>query len=138
MEPHDTQSTMKLRICLPGSVLLESEAVKIVARDGFGAFGLLPRHIDFATALVPGVLTMTDRQNTERFVGHDDGVLVKRGRDLMISVQRAVTGLELGELRKRVEAEFIALEEHDVSTRSALSRLEAGIIRWFIDTQHEK
>jgi hypothetical protein len=49
---------MKLTILLPGEVFLEAEAAKVIAEAGNGSFCLLPRHVDFVAALVPGLLLL--------------------------------------------------------------------------------
>ena len=38
---------MKLRVMLPSEVLIETEAVKVVAEAQNGLFCLLPLHVDF-------------------------------------------------------------------------------------------
>ena len=48
--------TMRLRVVTPTGVVLETEAARLVAAAPDGAFGMLPRHVDFVTELVPGVL----------------------------------------------------------------------------------
>ena len=45
---------MKLKVWLPISVLLDETVTKIKAEAENGHFCLLPHHIDFVTALVPG------------------------------------------------------------------------------------
>ena len=51
---------MKLMVLLPTEVLIDEEARKITAEAQNGSFCLLPRHIDFVTALVPGILSFED------------------------------------------------------------------------------
>ena len=51
---------MQLRVLLPARVLVDETVVRIVAEAENGAFGVLPRHIDFLAALQPGVLVFED------------------------------------------------------------------------------
>jgi F-type H+-transporting ATPase subunit beta len=47
---------MKLMVLLPGEVFMEEEVEKVIAEARNGSFCLLPRHVDFVAALVPGLL----------------------------------------------------------------------------------
>jgi F-type H+-transporting ATPase subunit epsilon len=127
--------TMRLAILLPTGVLIEQKVVKIVAEAENGSFCLLPRHIDFVAALVPGVLLFATEDGHESFVGIDEGTLVKCGAEVLVSVRSAVRREDLEALRDAVQREFIELSEHERVARSALARLEAGVARRFIELQ---
>ncbi|MGD2082021.1 MAG: F0F1 ATP synthase subunit epsilon [Chromatiales bacterium] len=123
--------TLHLKVLLPTRVLVDAAAAKVVAEAENGSFCLLPRHIDFATALVPGILAFTAPEGRERYLAVDIGTLVKCGDEVLVSAMDAVEGTELAALRETVEERFMQLDEHDRLTRSALARLEAGTIRRF-------
>lgn len=125
--------TVRLKIVLPTHVLLDADVTRIVAEAANGSFGVLPRHIDFVTALRPGLLSYLDTDQHEQFVGHDEGIFVKQGRQVLVSVRRAVQGENLATLRELVRSEMMALHGQEQKARSALARLEAGIVRQFID-----
>ena len=61
----------------------------------------------------------------------DEGVLVKTGPDVLVSVRRALGGTDLGQLRDAVEQEFLTLDEHEHSVRSVMAKLETGFVRRF-------
>lgn len=124
---------MRLKVLLPTHVLLDQPATRIVAEGEEGAFGLLPRHVDFVAALRPGILTFTTPEGNERFVALDEGILVKRDREVLVSTRRAVVGQDLARLRQTVESTFRVLTERERIARSALARLEAGFIRRFLE-----
>lgn len=126
---------MQLKILLPSEILLDMPVGKIVAEAGNGWFAILPRHIDFVTALVPGVLIYTDLDGTEHFIGIDEGILVKCGPTVEISTRNAVQGADLQSLRRAVHAQFRELDEHERAARSVLARLEAGVVRRFVELQ---
>jgi len=129
---------MRLKVMLPGEVLLRCDVTRIVGQAPNGSFGMLPRHIDFVTALTSGVLCFTDTEDRESFLGHDEGILVKQGREVLVSVRRAVEGKTLKELRSRVKDQFVSLEAHERAARSALARLEAGVVRRFIELGEQR
>ena len=59
----------------------------------------------------------------------DEGVLVKTGPDVLVSVRRALGGTDLGQLREAVAQEFLTLDEHEQSVRSVMAKLETGFLR---------
>lgn len=124
---------MNLRVLLPTKVLLVTPATKVVAEAQNGSFGLLPRHIDFVTALAPGILTYTTPEDEEVFMAVDEGVLIKRGQEVIVSTRNAVVSDDLGTLTEAVEKQFLSLDEHERSARSALARLESSFVRRFLE-----
>jgi F-type H+-transporting ATPase subunit epsilon len=67
----------------------------------------------------------------------DEGVLVKTGADVLVSVRRAIVGKDLGQLRDAVEKEFLTLDEREQSVRTVTAKLETGFLRRFANFQHE-
>ncbi len=124
---------MNLKILLPDHVFLEEGVRKVIAEALNGQFCLLPRHIDFVTALVPGLLSYESEDGKEYFVAVDEGVLVKSGREVLVSVRNAMLGPDLKQLRRVVEEEFKILDEHERAARSAVSRIEVNFIRRFLE-----
>jgi len=123
---------MKLKVLVPEQVLVDEPADKVVAEAANGSFCLLPRHVDFVAALVPGILTYTSGR-AERFVATDEGILVKCGEEVLVSVRRAVTGADLGALERTVEEQFRTLDERERQSRQASARLEADLVRRFLE-----
>jgi F-type H+-transporting ATPase subunit epsilon len=80
-------------------------------------------------ALAPGILTYETTSDGEVFVAVDQGVLVKTGPDVLVSVRRALVGRDLGQLREAVEREFLTLDEREQSMRSILAKMEGDLIR---------
>lgn len=126
---------MRLRILLPTEVLLDRTVGKVIAEAADGVFCLLPRHIDFVAALVPGVLQFVDRDGTHGYAAVDEGVLVKCGQDVSVSTLNGAHGDDLARLQALVEARYVELDEHERRTRTALARLEAGTLRGFRELQ---
>ena len=121
---------MNLKILLPFQIFTERTAVsRIVAETREGSLGLLPHRLDCVVALAPGILTYETTSDGEVFVAVDEGVLVKTGPNVLISVRRALVGRDLGRLREAVEREFLTLDERERSTRSMLARMEGDLVR---------
>ena len=129
---------MNLKILLPSQIYAETTGVsRIVAETRAGAFGLLPQRLDCVAALSPGILTYETDSDGEVYVAVDEGVLVKTGPNVLVSVRRALGGMDLGELSNAVEQEFLSLDEHEQSVRSVMAKLETGVLRRFVSLQHE-
>jgi F-type H+-transporting ATPase subunit epsilon len=124
---------MTLKILLPTEVLLDKEVSKVVAEAENGSFCLLPRHIDFVAALVAGLLSFTIGEEREEFVAIDEGILVKCGPEVLVSTRSAVRGSELGRLKQTVEERFRHLDEQEKQARAAAARLEADLVRRFME-----
>jgi F-type H+-transporting ATPase subunit epsilon len=129
---------MNLKILLPFRIFAEETGVsRIVAETREGSFGLLPQRLDCVAALAPGILIYETESAGEVFVALDEGVLVKTGPDVLVSVRRAFAGTELGQLRDMVEKEFLTLDEQEQSARAVMAKLEAGFLRRFAVFQHD-
>ena len=129
---------MNLKVLLPYRVFLEKQGVtRIVVRTIHGSLGLLPRRLDCAAALAPGVLTYETEAEGEVYLAVDEGVLVKARADVLISVRNAIGGADLDRLHEAVRREFLDVDEQERSVRQVLAKMESGFIRRFMEFQHE-
>jgi F-type H+-transporting ATPase subunit epsilon len=126
---------MKLKVLLPTEILVDEAVTKVTAEAVNGSFCLLPKHIDFVAVLVPSLLSFEDAERREVFLAVDEGVLVKQGRDVLVSTRNAVRGPELGTLREIVETRFKVLDEREKVVRSAVTKIEASFVRRFLEFQ---
>ena len=125
---------MKLKVLLPFQVFAEIEGVKrIIAETPQGSFGLLPQRLDCVAVLEPGILTYETKAEGEVYVAVDEGILVKAGPNVLVSVRNAIGGMDLGKLRDAVEREFVNLDEDEKQVRAVLARLESGFVRRFAE-----
>lgn len=129
---------MNLTILLPFQVFAEKTDVsRIVAETPDGSFGLLPHRLDCVAALTPGILMYETKPDGEVYVAVDEGVLVKTGTDVFVSVRRALGGTNLDQLRDAVEKEFRTLDEHEQDMRMIMAKLESGLLRRLVSFKHE-
>lgn len=126
---------MLVTLHLPTHTLFTGRATQLLAVAQNGSFGILPNHVDFVTALVPSVLTLTTLGGEERVFGIDEGLLVKKSHVVDIAIRRGVLGDALDTLRETVRETFIEMDESERIARSALSRLEANMVRRFAELQ---
>jgi F-type H+-transporting ATPase subunit epsilon len=121
---------MNLKILLPSHIFVEKTDVsRIVAEAQEGSFGILPQRLDCIAALSPGILTYENPADGEVYVAVDEGVLIKTGLDVLISVRNAIAGENLSQLREAVEQEFLNFNAQEKSLRQALAKMESGLIK---------
>lgn len=129
---------MNLKILLPFKIFAEkNDVLRIVAGAHEGSFGLLPHRLDCVAALTPGILTYETEAEGEVYVAVDEGIMVKTGTDVLVSVRNAIGGMDLGKLREAVEQEFLILDEHEKNVRSVLAKLESGFVHRLAAFHHE-
>lgn len=129
---------MHLKVLLPFRVFAEKSGVsRIVADTRAGSFGFLPHRRDCVAALAPGILIFETAQDGEIFLAVDEGVLVKTGREVLVSVRNAIAGTDLGQLHAVVEQEFRNLNQREQSVRSVMAKMESGFIRRLAEFHHD-
>lgn len=126
---------MKLKVWLPTEVLLDEEVCRIKAEAENGWFGLLPRHVDFVTALVPGVMTFEPCGKPEEYLAIDHGILVKCGAEVSLSTRNATRGTDLSKLKRDVERQFMERKEKEKAARALEAKLEADLVRGLLEVE---
>jgi len=129
---------MHLKVLLPSQVFAEKTGVsRIVAETREGSFGLLPHRLDCVATLAPGILIYENAVEGEVFVAVDEGVLVKTGTEVIVSVRNAISGADLSQLRETVEREFLKLNEQEQTVRTVIAKMESGFIRRLVKVHRE-
>jgi len=128
---------MHLKVLLPFGVFAEKTGVsRIVAEAREGSFGVLPHRLDCVAALAPGILTYESEAEGEVYVAVDQGVLVKTGLDVQVSVRNAIGGTDLAQLHEAVKREFLTLSDQEQTVRTVMAKMESGLIRRLAEFQH--
>lgn len=128
---------MNLRILLPFGIFADkSDVTRIVAETSAGSLGLLPHRLDCVAALVPGILIYETTEGGTVYVAVDEGVMVKAGAQVLVSVRQAIGGTDLGQLNDAVKREFLALDEQQKSVRTAAARIEGGFLQRLAEFEH--
>ncbi|MGA8831791.1 MAG: F0F1 ATP synthase subunit epsilon [Desulfomonilaceae bacterium] len=126
---------MRLKVVLPTDIVIDKEVIKVIAEAENGSFCLLPRHIGFVSVLVPGLLSYVCPGGQEEFVAVDKGILVKCGPDVVVSTGQALAGADLGMLKMAIEKKFNRLDERRKKAQSAVAKLEANLVRRFLELE---
>ena len=128
---------MQLKVLLPTTVLVDAAVRKVSAEAANGSFTLMPRHIDFTAALVPGILSFVTQAGEEEFLAVDEGILIKCGAEVLVSTRHAALSPDLGSLKRMIDAQFRDLDERERVARSAALKLEADLVRRFIELERQ-
>lgn len=127
---------MRLKILLPHQIYAGiDDVLQIVAQTDRGSLGLLPNRLDCVAVLQAGILSYQTRESGVVYLATDEGILVKTGAEVRVSVRNAIGGMELGRLREAVAREFLNLDEGEKQVRAVLARLESGFVRRFAEFQ---
>lgn len=132
------QTLINLKILLPFKVFADMAGVsRVVAETRQGSFGFLPHRLDCVAALAPGILIYEKGSEGEVYVAVDEGVLVKTGMNVTVSVRNAISGTDLAELRETVEREFVNINEREQNVRSVMAKMESGFISRLAELHRE-
>lgn len=128
---------MNLKVLLPFDIFADKKEVSLVVIEtSDGSFGILPRRLDCVAALVPGIMTYETREHGTVYVAVDEGVLVKVGAEVLVSVRHAIAGTDLSKLHDAVNQEFLKLNEREQTVRTAIHKMESALIGRFAEFQH--
>lgn len=123
---------MQLSVHLPFKVFGVYETVESIVLDTpAGAFGMLPHRRDCVADLEPGILTYTLQGQEPNYIAVDEGIMVKNGQQVWVSVRNAHTDVDLVALRESVKTVLLSLSEQEREVRAVLSRLESGFMHGF-------
>lgn len=122
-------ASMTLTVLLPYRIFAEiADVTRVVSETDLGSFGFLPQRLDCVAALVPGILTYETENGKVHYLAVDEGVLLKAGTQITVSVRNAVGGADLGKLHETVKKEFKELDESERKIRSVMAKMERGFI----------
>ncbi|MGD0963882.1 MAG: F0F1 ATP synthase subunit epsilon [Candidatus Acidiferrales bacterium] len=128
---------MNLKILLPFEIFADKADVSsIIVETPEGSFGILPHRLDCVAALGPGILTYETKETGTVYIALDEGVFVKVGADVLVSVRRAIGGTDLSKLHEAVKREFLTLDEGERNVRTAVTKMESAFIGRFAEFQH--
>ena len=125
---------MNLKVLLPFKVFAEEKKVKrIIVETPDGSFGILPHRLDCTSLIAPGILVYETDTDGEIYTAVDEGVLVKEGTNVTVSIRNAISGADLDKLKEAVENEFITLTEEEKNMRISLAKIERNFVRQFME-----
>jgi F-type H+-transporting ATPase subunit epsilon len=127
---------VKLTVATPLAIVVEAaDIAHLRAEDETGAFGILPRHADFLTALPVSVVTWRDRGGKEHYIAVRGGMLEVQGGDtIAIATREAVPGDDLQRLESDVLVRFRRQLAEEQTAHMDAQRLYLAAIRRIYET----
>lgn len=120
---------MNLKILLPYKVFLnENKVNKVIIETAKGSYGILPKRLDFVAALVPGIFTYETLNNTVQYLAVDEGILVKTGSTIIVSVQNSFGGTDLGKMHELVIKEYQEMRSSEKKFRQTMAKIESNFL----------
>jgi len=125
---------VRLTVATPLAIVIEvSDVAHLRAEDDTGAFGILPGHADFLTALAVSVASWRDDRGVEHHVAVRGGMLeVRDGEAIAIATPEAVPGDDLHRLESEVLAKFRRQLVEEQAARTDAQRLYLAAIRQIV------
>lgn len=124
---------MRLKTLTPAGIVVDEQISRIRFDALDGSFTFLPKHADFVTVIVPGLVSFEvmsgKNKGKEVYMACDRGMLVKDNTTVLLSVRRAVISENLEELSRTISEEFKKDEENRKIVNAAMARLEVGLSR---------
>lgn len=123
---------MLFKVFSPLGILIDRPVSKIdfEAIDGF--FTLLPKHIDFISALKTGILTYTDLKGKKAYIACHQGILIKKGKNVSLTTKLGILDNDLSHLTQRIETDFKQMEESRKESNKTMAQLEISLTKGFL------
>ncbi len=126
---------MKLTIATPEGLLLDRDGVVALrAQDETGAFGILPGHAPFLTALAASVVSWRDADEAEGHCAVRGGILTVRGhgQEIAIVTRQGFLGDDIAKLEATLREALAAAAERERAERVSTAQMQAAAIRRII------
>jgi F-type H+-transporting ATPase subunit epsilon len=127
---------VNLTVTTPLAIAAEAvDVAHLRAEDETGAFGILPGHADFLTALPISVVTWRDREGKEHHIAVRGGMLqITGGKEIEIATREAVPGDDLQQLQSEVLDRFRRQLAEEQTAHADAERLYLAAIRRIYET----
>ncbi len=121
---------MKLKVVIPSAIVLDKANVTaIVAESENGFFGILPRRLDCIACLVPGIFFYEIEGEGEKILAIDEGILVKVGDTVRLSVRNALEVKGLETVDRDIAQQLMKLSDQEKRLRSLTEKLALGLLK---------
>ena len=125
---------MRLSVSTPLAIVVDAGDVAYLrAEDETGAFGILPGHADFLTALTVSVVAWHRTDGLQHYCAVRRGVLrVSAGSEVAIATREAISGDDLDHLEQVVVAKLRSALESERAARTESLQLQMKAIRQIV------
>lgn len=122
-----SNSSFKLSIVTPTKIL-EKDITYIRLKDETGFFGILNRHTNFLTVLVPSLCYYTDLNGKEVFLAVDEGILSVREGTVTITSKEVFESDNAEKLAEMIENTLTKRDESEIAFRGMFEGIERSFM----------
>lgn len=130
------KSTFDAKIITPKAIKHIENISFFRAEDKSGSFGILPRHIEFLTALEPAI-AIAIIEEKEHYYAFNGGVLSFKDNTLTITAKEFVQSDKISELLVIIKSSFIEKEEKERLFSDNIANLEKAFIQKMIEMERD-
>lgn len=121
-------SILNLRIYTPDKLFIDETITKITVYGKEGCFTILPKHIDYVSSFDDCILYFEKENKDVVFIGVNQGILVKSGREIQISTFNAINGgSSLDELKNILRINIY--RDFDKKFKNSLNNIEKDLFK---------
>lgn len=121
-------SILNLRIYTPDKLFIDETITKITVYGKEGCFTILPKHIDYVSSFDDCILYFEKENKDVVFIGVNQGILVKSGREIQISTFNAINGgSSLDELKNILRINIY--KDFDKKFKNSLNNIEKDLFK---------
>jgi len=114
----------KFTILSPLETILDEEVKKISLKGKEGSYSIFPNHLDYISSIKTNVLYYVDKHNKTYYVAINEGILVKCGNHVKLSVFSGIKGTDIKELEKKIAENIRQAEEAKKAYITSVTNLE--------------
>lgn len=113
-----------LKIYSPIEILLDEEVKKLTFQGKEGYLTILPNHIDYVSSFESNIMSYIDRDNNQRFIALNNGILVKYSNKVRLTAYKAIIGNSLKDLKAKINEVVEKEDDIEKEINKNLKQLE--------------
>lgn len=91
-----------LKIYSPIEMFLDEDVKKLTFKGKEGYLTILPNHIDYVSSFETNVMTFIDKNDNEKYIALNNGILVKYSNKVRLTAYKVLIGNSIKELREKI------------------------------------
>ena len=113
-----------LKIYSPTEILFDEEVKKLTFQGKEGYLTILPNHIDYVSSFESNIMSCIDKDNNQKFIALNSGILVKYSNKVRLTAYKAVIGDSLNDLKIKINEAIEGEEDIVKEINKNLRQLE--------------
>jgi F0F1-type ATP synthase epsilon subunit len=125
----EIEDFMILKVYTPEALMLEEEILSITLKEESGQVTLKPSHLDYISSFNEIVVNFVNAKNESKIILAGEGIFLKCGNEVKLSVCSLEIGTDLNELQKRLEERIKVEKETEKEIEVTLKNIEFYILK---------